>query len=203
MGFHRIAAYALVGFAVTHPLSYVASELLNRPGIAASRLQAMLISPWLRSGVVTLALLVVLVGFASLRTKPFVRYELWRAAHGPLALVCGGLTLHHAMRVGNYSANGELHAILVIYALSALGAALLVYVVRPWRMWREGWRVESANVTAADITELVLRGPAKTRLHIRGGQFVWLSHSISSPSAITLFLSRRFSSVTSAKASLS
>lgn len=175
MGFHRIAAYALVGFAVTHPLSYVASELLNRPSIAASRLQVMLISPWLRSGVVTLALLVVMVGFASLRTKPFVRYELWRAAHGPLALVCGGLTLHHAMRVGNYSANGELHAIWVIYALSALGAALLVYVVRPWRMWREGWRVESANVTAADITELVLRGPAKTRLHIRGGQFVWLT----------------------------
>lgn len=63
----------------------------------------------------------------------------------------------------------------MIYALSALGAALLVYVVRPRRMWREGWQVESANVAAADIAELVLRGPAKTRLHIRGGQFVWLT----------------------------
>lgn len=172
MGFHRIAAYALVGFAVTHPLSYVAPELFNKPSVAASHLQAMLISPRLRSGVVTLALLVVLVGFASLRTKPFVRYEFWRAAHGPLALVAGGLTLHHALRMGNYSASGGLRAIWVIYALSALGAALLVYVVRPRRMWREGWRVESANVAATDITELILRGPAR---HIRGGQFVWLT----------------------------
>lgn len=36
MGFHRIAAYALVGFAVTHPLSYIALEVFDRPSVAAS-----------------------------------------------------------------------------------------------------------------------------------------------------------------------
>ena len=84
------------------------TTLLDNSGAAATRLQAMLTSLHLRSGVIALALLVVLVGFASLRTRRFVRYEFWRATHGSLAVVTGGLTLHHALNAGTYTADASL-----------------------------------------------------------------------------------------------
>ncbi len=61
MGFHRIAGIAVLTFAVVHPLSYLGDTLLNDPLAAASQLHAMLTSPRLRSGVIALALLLVLV----------------------------------------------------------------------------------------------------------------------------------------------
>lgn len=177
MGFHRIAGVALLAFAFAHPLSYLGATLLDNPAAAANRLHAMLTSPRLRSGAIALALLVVLVGFASIRTQRFVRYELWRMAHGPIALLAGGLTLHHAITVGTYSADEALRAIWIIYALTALGAAIITYFVRPWRMWREQWQVEAANIAADGVTQLVLRGPKHTNFYSLGGQFLWLSVS--------------------------
>ncbi len=177
MGFHRIAAIAIVVFAVAHPLSYLSTTLLDNSGAAATRLQAMLTSLHLRSGVIALALLVVLVGFASLRTRRFVRYEFWRATHGSLAVVTGGLTLHHALNAGTYTADASLRAVWLVYACVALAAALVVYIVRPWRMWREDWRIESASIAADGVTQLVLRGPEQTKFQALGGQFLWLSVS--------------------------
>ncbi len=181
MGFHRIAGLAILAFAFVHPLSYLGGTLLDNPAAAVNRLQAMLASPRLRSGVIALALLVVLVGFASIRTRPFVRYELWRVAHGPAALIVGGLTLHHAVSAGTYSSDEALRTIWIIYALTALGAAVVTYAIRPWRMWREQWQVETTSSAAHGVTQLVLRGPEQTKLHWLGGQFVWLSVSPHSP----------------------
>jgi predicted ferric reductase len=175
MGFHRIAAYALVCFALAHPLSYVGLQVFENPRSALAHLGGMLASARLRSGVIALSLLLVLVGFATIRTKPYVRYELWRASHGPLAIVVGALTLHHALSAGTYSADGAVRAIWTVYALVAVGASFIVYARRPWRMWREEWRVEKANIVANGVTELVLKGPQDTTLKPRGGQFVWLT----------------------------
>lgn len=177
MGFHRIAAIAILAVALVHPLSYLSGSLLDNPAAAATRLQAMLASPRLRSGVIALTLLVVLVGFASIRTRRFVRYEFWRVAHGPVALLVGGLILHHAMSTGTYSADEGLRAIWIIYALTAFAAAVATYALRPWRMWREKWQVEMASIAADGVTQLVLRGPEQTKLHALGGQFLWISVS--------------------------
>ncbi len=175
MGFHRIAGVAILAFAIVHPMSYLGGTLLDDPPAAASRLHAMLTSSRLRSGVIALASLVVLVGFASIRTRRFVRYEFWRVAHGPIAIVAGALTVHHALLAGTYSADGTLRSVWIIYAATALGAAIIAYFVRPWRMWRERWQVETANIAADGITQLVLQGPQQTKFHMRGGQFFWLS----------------------------
>lgn len=181
MGFHRIAGLAILIFAFVHPFSYISGTLLDNPAASARRLYALVTSPRLRSGVIAIALLTVLIGFALIRTRRFVRYELWRAAHGPIALVAGGLTLHYAIRAGTYSADETLRVIWIIYALTALGAAIITYFVRPWRMWRERWQVEAASVNADGVTQLVLRGPEHTKFHARGGQFLWLSISPHSP----------------------
>jgi predicted ferric reductase len=176
MGFHRIAAYALVAFAIAHPLSYTTLHFPENPSMAVTQLQAMLASPRLRSGVVALTLLVALVAFATVRTKALVRYEFWRAVHGPVAVVIAGLTLHHAVGAGTYSADAKLASVWAMCALLAFGAAFVVYVVRPWRMWREDWRVESANIAADKIAEVIVRGPERTDLaKMHGGQFVWLT----------------------------
>ena len=175
MGFHRIAGIAVLTLAIVHPFSYLGDTLLNNPLAAAHQLHAMLSSPRLRSGVIALALLLFLVVFASVRTRRFVRYEFWRAAHGPIAIVGGALIVHHAILAGTYSAGGTLSSIWTIYAATALGAAIVAYFVRPWRMWREKWQVETANIVADGITQLVLQGPQRTRFNLRGGQFLWLS----------------------------
>ncbi len=175
MGFHRIAAYVLLAFALLHPLGYLAGTLLTDPVAAWYRLSGMLGGPRLRSGVVALTVIIIIVTLATLRTHPFMRYEYWRVAHGPLAILAAGLVLHHTLSVGHYSAQGPVRLVWMLLASGATCAILLVYVVRPWRMWREDWRVENVQRLGERLVEMVLRGPTTTRLRFRPGQFIWMT----------------------------
>lgn len=173
MGFHRIAAYVLLAFAVLHPLLYLTNTLLADPLAAWHRLQGMLGSPRLRTGVIALVGLILIVCLATVRKR--LRYEVWRASHGPLAVVVAGLVLHHAITVGAYSAETVVRIVWLVLAAAAAGAALLVYAVRPWRMWREDWRIERVRRVGAHIVEMMLRGPATTQLRFSAGQFIWVT----------------------------
>lgn len=175
MGFHRIAAYALLVFAILHPLSYLANTALADPVAAWNRLMAMASSPRLRSGVLALAGLIIIVFLAALRTRPYMRYELWRMFHGPLAILVAGLVLHHALTTGAYSSQAPLRYLWILYAVGAIAAILLVYVVRPWRMWREDWRVERVRRLGERTVEMILLGPVATQLRFRAGQFIWMT----------------------------
>jgi predicted ferric reductase len=175
MGFHRIAAYVLLAFALFHPLSYTAETLLADPIAPWDRLTGMLASNHLRSGVLALIGLIVIVGLATIRSRPFIRYEYWRLSHSLLAILVAALTLQHALAVGTYSAEYPLRAIWSLFALVAVVAISLVYVVRPWRMWREDWRVERVTALADRIWEMVLHGPDATRLRFKAGQFIWMT----------------------------
>ena len=104
MGFHRVAAYVLLAFALLHPLSYTADTWLVDPLAAWHRLIDMLASNRLRSGVLALAGLIVIIGLATIRSRPFIRYEYWRVSHGLLAILVAALTLQHVLAVGTYSA---------------------------------------------------------------------------------------------------
>ena len=70
MGFHRIAAYVLLVFALLHPLSYSADTFLTDPVAAWHRLTGMLASDRLRTGVLALVGLVAIVGVATIRSWP-------------------------------------------------------------------------------------------------------------------------------------
>jgi len=175
MGFHRIAAYVLLAFALLHPLSYAADVLLVDPISAWHRLTGMLASHRLRTGVLAIAGLIVMVSIATIRSRSFIRYEYWRMSHGSLAIIVAALTLHHVRAVGTYSAEYPLRAIWVLYALLAVVAMGLVYVIRPWRMWREDWRVERVAPLADRVWEMILLGPDSTRFRFRAGQFIWMT----------------------------
>jgi predicted ferric reductase len=175
MGFHRIAAYVLLAFALLHPLSYTFDTLLADPIAAWHRLIGMLASNRLRTGFLALAGLIVIVGVATIRSRPFIRYEYWRISHGLLAIIVAGLTLQHALAAGTYSAEYLLRAVWFLFAFMTAAAVGLVYFIRPWRMWREDWHVERVTPLADRVWEMILRGPDATRLRFRAGQFIWMT----------------------------
>ncbi len=141
MGFHRIAALAALLAAIAHPLAPLVPVFLDDPQRAFTLLSQMLLRPRLLSGTFSLFGLVALVGFALIRTSRGIRYEFWRATHGSLAIVIAGLILHHALTNGAYSVAPLPQAIWLLLGAGALLSVLFAYVVRPWRMWRQGWVV--------------------------------------------------------------
>jgi predicted ferric reductase len=175
LGFHRVAAYLLIAFALLHPLSYTFDTLLVDPIAAWRRLTGMLASNRLRTGVLALVGLIIVVGVATIRSRPFIRYEYWRVSHGLLAIIAATLTLQHALAAGTYSAEYPLRAVWFLLAFVALVAIGLVYFVRPWRMWREDWRVERVTPFAERVWEMILRGPDTTSLRFKAGQFIWMT----------------------------
>lgn len=175
MGFHRIAAYVLLTFVLLHPLTYSASGVLADPIAAWHRLTGMFASTRLQTGVLAMAGLIVIVAVASIRSRPFMRYEYWRASHGLLAIAVAGLTLHHALASGFYSLRSPLRLVWLLFALAAVGAIGLTYFARPWRMRRENWHVERVAPLADHIWEMTLRGPDATRFRFRAGQFIWMT----------------------------
>jgi len=179
MGFHRLAAYVLLLFALLHPLSYSAETFLIDPTAGWDRLTGMLASHRLRTGVIALVGLLVIVGLATIRSR--LRYEYWRASHGLLAITVAGLVLHHAFTSGVYSADLSLELVWLLFAIMGGVAIGLLYIVRPWRMWHEDWRVESVKPLADRVWEMTLKGPDSTRLRFRGGQFIWLTLAPNQP----------------------
>jgi ferredoxin-NADP reductase len=61
------------------------------------------------------------------------------------------------------------------FAAIAFGALLNVYLLRPWRMWRQGWRVDRVRSVGERTWEMTLRAPEGTRFDFNAGQFVWLT----------------------------
>jgi predicted ferric reductase len=165
----------LLLFALLHPLAYVAATGLIDPGAAWSRLTGMLGSPRLGTGVAALVGLMLLVGVGVLRERVNVSYEAWRASHGIMAGIVAGLTLHHALTSGAYSPERPVRVVWIALATLAFGALLTVYVARPWRMWRQGWRVDKVRPLGERTWEVTLRMPAAARFDFRAGQFIWLT----------------------------
>lgn len=181
MGFHRITAVVALLVAFAHPLAPLVPAFIDDPQGALVLLRQMLARPRLLSGVLSLTGLVVLVGFALLRTRRGVRYEFWRATHGPLAIVVAGLILHHALTIGDYSGAPLPETVWLLLGAGALLTLFSTYAVRPWRMWRQGWVVESVEPMADHVWQIVLRAPQRRALRFRAGQFLWLTIAPNSP----------------------
>lgn len=173
--FHRLAGVAVLLLAVLHPLGYVLATALDDPAAAWQRFVGLLTGRSTRSGVIALAVLAALVAAPFWRERLALRYEFWRASHGVLAIGAAGLLLHHALTVGSYSGERLVALTWALLAALALVAIVIVYLVRPWRMRREAWRVERVTADGDGIWRLDLLGPATTRLRFAPGQFVWMT----------------------------
>ncbi len=171
MGFHRMAALMLAGFAILHPLAYIAPGFADNPTAHLRHLRAMLLAPSLRTGVLALVGLLLLITIATARTR--LRYEAWRVSHGALALIVAALVLAHAYRAGTYSQSPELRAVWTALVVAA-SAASVIAVLRSQLPKNRAWRLHSVESAGPGIwmLDLVTTGP--TDFVFRGGQFVWL-----------------------------
>jgi predicted ferric reductase len=140
--FHRLAGAVVLLIAMLHPLAYVLATALDDPSAAWQRFVGLVTGQSTSSGLIALLALMLLVCLPFWRQRLALRYELWRATHGLLAICAAGLVLHHAFTTGSYSGERYVFLSWVLLAALALVAVSIIYVARPLRMWRESWRVE-------------------------------------------------------------
>ena len=176
MAFHKIAAWWVLLALLLHPVFYVLPTWLDDPGLGRRRLVAYLVVPHYRSGVVALVALALLVGSSALRERLPVRYEIWRASHVILGLVAAGAGLHHALKVGRFSALGAVNA----WWWGVAGALFLVmatlYGWRWLRLHQRPWRLASVTRLADRTWELDIQPAEGTPdLAYDAGQFVWMT----------------------------
>ncbi|MBU1176685.1 MAG: ferric reductase-like transmembrane domain-containing protein [Alphaproteobacteria bacterium] len=176
MSFHRVAAYGAILMVAVHVTAFV---LRGRAVWSFDRLWerfvAYLVDPAMLTGVVSIALALVLMPIAIFLRRGPLPYAWWRVLHGLLALAVGGFALHHSIDNARYFADP--YGSTAIYALAFIaGLALgVVYLVRPFLAFRFGYRVTSVRDLSPSITELVLDAPGTSRFRFEAGQFVWMT----------------------------
>jgi predicted ferric reductase len=175
MRFHQIAAWTAFAFILAHPFLYAVPRLALGPAEALNTLGLMFSSTELRSGVIALALLVLLVPLAAWRDRLFWSYEAWRLGHGLGAAAIAILGAHHAINIGTHSAQSGVTSVWILLLGLGLFSLLYVYVITPIRQYRNPYRVASVKRAAHRLWEVTVepvRGPA---LEFAPGQFVWLN----------------------------
>ncbi|MFP1632736.1 ferric reductase-like transmembrane domain-containing protein [Zhengella sp. ZM62] len=176
MTFHKVSALWVLSAIVLHPLFYVLPTALHDPALGLERLQAYLILPHYRSGVVSLAALAVLVSTSFLRDRLPWRYEIWRASHVVLGLTAVGAGLHHALSAGRFSSAWPVHIVWWLTGLAVLTILLVLYGWRWFRLHQRPWTVASVVQRADRLWEIDIQPQSgNPGLRYRAGQFVWIT----------------------------
>ena len=176
MSFHRVAGYGAVLMVAVHITAFL---LRGRADWSVETLWARfvgyLFDPDMLTGVIAIALALVLVPVAVWLRRGPLPYAVWRMLHGLLALGIGGFALHHAITNARFFADA--YGSTAIYLLAGIAALALgsVYLIRPFFAYRQGFRVKSAHDLNPSVTELVLEAPAGSRFSFAAGQFAWLT----------------------------
>jgi len=177
MAFHKWTGRIILILVILHPILFALPDSFDRIDVFFARVEALLTAPAYLTGVLALAVVIVLVGWALLRERLPIPYEWWRACHDLLSLSAAWLAALHAADVGTYS-RSESFAVLWP-ALAVLATAILIgaYGFRTYRMTRRGWRVASNEHLAEGLWEIALEREDGDRRPFRfdAGQFAWLT----------------------------
>jgi predicted ferric reductase len=175
MRFHQLMALSILVFIVAHPFLYAVPRLADGPGAVLASLQGMFSSPRLRSGVIAWWLLILLVPLAIWRDRLPVSYEVWRLSHGVGALLIAGLSAHHTLVVGTYSADAWLATFWIGLTALAIVSLVHVYLVKPLLQLRAPWRVTGNRQVADRMWEVTIEPSNGQGLDFDAGQFAWLN----------------------------
>lgn len=175
MRFHQLAALAILVFVLAHPFLYAVPRLSPDPGAAVVTVQRMFTSEGLRTGVVAWFLLLAFVALAIWRDRLPVRYEVWRASHGLGAALIAGLSAHHTLAVGTYSADPLLAGFWLLLTGLALGSLAHVYVAKPILKRRAPYRVVGNDRVADRMWRITVEPESGRAIDFAAGQFVWLN----------------------------
>lgn len=175
--FHRYLASIALGFLLLHALVLV----LRHPE-AVGRLDPRVAPGYMSAGAAALLAFTLLVATSLGRKWLRLEYDHWRRWHGLLAVIgviCG---LWHVAGSASYLLSPAKRALWLGLALSWLALVVEVRVLRPWRLRRRPWRMESVRREPGRSWTLSLRPERDEAFRFFPGQFAWL-HLGSSPFA--------------------
>ena len=167
--FHRQIGIAIIGVVLLHPLMLLSLEpplwhYLEPDGPGH-----------MHAGVGALVALGLLVGISVARKALHLPYDLWRKTHALLAVIALALSVAHVASIDYYFSAPAMRYLLVSLALLWVALVVYVRVVRPARMWRRPYVVESVTPERGRAWTLTLNPSGHSGFQFRPGQFAWLT----------------------------
>ena len=175
MRFHQIASRLVLVLVIFHLLVFFWPASLADIPMMAKMLVRMMASNYMLSGTIALAVIVIVTVWAVLRHRLPVRYEVWRASHVLGALVIAIAGAHHVLSVGMYSRDVWLRSYWWLMLAIALGAVVYSYLLKPWLLSRDAYRVESVHEIGHRIWEIVMQPAHGRSIDFQAGQFAWVN----------------------------
>ena len=174
MRFHQLMARTASVFVLVHPFLYSTPLVVARPDDVTGLGHLGLAGSTIVSGLIAWVLLLVLVAMAIFRDQTGYSYERWRALHAAGAVLIAGMSAHHALLAGRYSADPALSLFWLVLLAVAAGTISLVYLIRPVVRARHPYAVEAVRKLAHKTWQVDVRPRRGQTLSFVAGQFVWL-----------------------------
>ncbi|GGI08829.1 ferredoxin reductase family protein [Egicoccus halophilus] len=167
--FHRLISLVAFAFVLAHPI------LLFVTDPATLELLRFWDAPWrARFGLASVVLLVALVVTSVYRTRLGLSYEVWKVAHGVLAVAIVATALLHVQLVGYYVATVWKQVLWVLMSAALVGVLGWVRIVKPVLQLRQPWEVVSVEPERGDAWTVTLRPVGHDGLRALPGQYAWL-----------------------------
>ena len=169
--FHNLMGTTALIFILAHPLlliidDYPANCWLNPFSACANR------------ATVTAALAlyaVLLLAITSVWRKQLrIKYEVWQAAHGLLALTAVLGALVHIFMIGRYTSMPQMQVMWALYAIVMIYLIGWIKLIRPILYWRRQWEVVENRAERGGAHTLVLRPVGHPGFDFEPGQFSWI-----------------------------
>jgi predicted ferric reductase len=167
--FHREVSFVAFGFVLAHPVLL----LVERPGLLRAY-DPLTASPMVRWGLVSIALLILLLVTSVWRRGLRLSYEVWRVSHGLLAVAIVATALIHIERSGYYVSGPWRRGVWMVMSAVLIGLLVWVRLVKPLLQLRRPYVVESVVQVARSTWALTVAADGHDGLSFLPGQFAWL-----------------------------
>ncbi|WP_429910629.1 ferredoxin reductase family protein [Glycocaulis sp.] len=129
----------------------------------------------LTMGRIALGAFVLLVITSEFRKTLRIPYEFWRYGHITLAMIAFGAAVTHIIGVGHFTAEADKRILWLGVAVSWIGLMVWTRAIRPFRLWRNPWRIAENIPREGGVHSLVLEPMGRGLKNWKPGQFVWLT----------------------------
>jgi predicted ferric reductase len=126
-------------------------------------------------GGIAAAALIVLVATSVWRRRLRLSYEVWQVLHTVLAVVAVVAALVHVLLVDYYVDNVWKRVLWAVMTAAFVWLLVWVRILRPLRIRRRPWTVESVAPERDRTTVLTLRPVGHDGLRFEPGQFAWIT----------------------------
>jgi predicted ferric reductase len=177
--YHVQITFVGLAFALAHPILLFAAD---------SKYLALLnlaTAPWrARFAFTSVIALLTLVGLSLWRRRLRLRYEVWQATHGLLAVAVVLFALLHASLVGYFVTGVVRHVVYDGYIGALIFLLVWIRLLSPLARLRHPWHVVQVNAEHGNASTLVIEPLGHEGFRFDPGQFGWIAVG-RSPFAIT------------------